>query len=54
MKDNVESIDDCLKYPDVLTSSEIKQQYGIDGRIYYCDSNQKALKLKVYLNELSD
>ncbi len=53
IKDSADDFNDCLKHPDELTSSEIKQQYGIDGRIYYCDSNQRAPKWKAYLNELS-
>lgn len=53
MKDYVSDFRDCLKNPLKLTSSEIKEQYNIDGRIYYCDSNRKPPKWKVYLNELA-
>ena len=44
---------DCLKSPDFLSSSKIKSQLGLDGEIYYCDSNKKVPRWKPYLDELS-
>ena len=33
MKDYIQKFDDCLKMPETLISSSIKDSYGIDGKI---------------------
>lgn len=53
MKDFVDEIEDCLKNPDQLVSSIIKPQFGIQGKVFYCDSNRKLPRWKQYLDEYS-
>lgn len=53
IKDYVQELKDCLKSPYFLSSSKIKSQLGLDGEIYYCDSNKKVPRWKLYLDELS-
>lgn len=53
IKDYIVEIEDCLKSPSTLISSAIKTQYGLQGRIYYCDSNKKPPRWKEYLDEYS-
>ncbi len=53
MKDYVEDIVDCLKSPDQLSSSSIKSQFDIQGKIFYCDSNKRPPRWKQYLDEYS-
>ena len=53
IKDYVQELNDCLKSPYFLSSSKIKSQLGLDGEIYYCDSNKKVPRWKLYLDELS-
>ena len=53
IKDGTLDFEDCLKHPNMLSSSDIKKAYNIDGRIYYCDSHRKPPKWKAYLDELS-
>lgn len=52
-KDYISDFDDCLKSPQNLSSSALKPDCGIDGKIYYCNSNSKPPKWKSYLDELS-
>ncbi len=54
IKDYVQELKDCLKSPSSLSSSKIKSQFGLDGEIYYCDSNKKIPRWKPYLDELSN
>lgn len=54
VKDYVQETKDCLKSADSLSSSKLKPQFGLDGEIYYCDSNKKFPRWKPYLDELSD
>lgn len=54
IKDYVQSLKDCLKTPAQLSSSKLKPQFGLDGEIYYCDSNKKLPRWKPYLDELSN
>ncbi len=53
MKDYVEDFNDCLKSPTSLSSSQIKQRFGLDGSLYYCDSNKKPPRWKQYVDELT-
>lgn len=53
LKDDIEEFEDCLKYSRKLSSSPIKDMYGIEGCIYYCDSSKKPPKWKHYLDELA-
>lgn len=54
IKDHVQDLKDCLKSSDSLSSSKLKPQFGLDGEIYYCDSNKKYPRWKPYLDELSN
>lgn len=53
MKDFIDEIDACLKKPDQLVSSMIKPQFGLQGKVFYCDSNRKLPRWKQYLDEYS-
>jgi len=53
MKDYIRELKDCLKSPSSLSSAKLKQQYALDGEIYYCDSSKKPPRWKPYLDELS-
>ena len=53
MKDHVVEIEDCLKSPNQLVSSMIKPQFGLQGKVFYCDSNRKLPRWKQYLDEYS-
>ena len=53
MKDHVVELEDCLKRPDQLVSSMIKPQFGLQGKVFYCDSNRKLPRWKQYLDEYS-
>lgn len=50
IKDYVEEFEDCMKSPKTLSSSTLKQSFGLDGVIYYCDSKKKAPRWKPYLD----
>lgn len=52
IKDYFETFDECLKSPTFLTASTLKPSYGMDGAIYYCDSNKKVPRWKTYLDQL--
>lgn len=54
MKETVDEFNRALKNPAILISTDIKQKYGIEGKIYYCDSNQTQPRWKAYLDELSE
>lgn len=54
IKDHVQNLKDCLKSSDLLSSSKLKPQFGLDGEIYYCDSNRKFPRWKPFLDELSN
>jgi uncharacterized protein (TIGR04141 family) len=54
IKDYIENLKDCPKSSDLLCSSKLKPQFGLDGEIYYCDSNKKPPRWKPYLEELSN
>ena len=53
IKDDAENINDCLKYSNGLTEVALKSQFGLDGKIYFSESNPKAPRWKSYLEELS-
>jgi len=53
MKDYIQKFDDCLKMPETLISSSIKDSYGIDGKIYYCHPKKRTPTWISYLKELS-
>lgn len=53
MKDHVVEIEGCLKSPEQLVSSIIKPQFGLQGKVFYCDSNRKLPRWKQYLDEYS-
>lgn len=50
IKDYVEEFEDCIKTPKTLSSSTLKQNFGLDGVIYYCDSKKNAPRWKLYLD----
>ena len=54
IKDHVQNLKDCLKSSDLLSSSKLKPHFGLDGEIYYCDSNRKFPRWKPFLDELSN
>lgn len=51
MKEEVTKVEDCLKTVNGLNTSDIKSQYGLKGKIYYCDSNKRQPIWKPYLDE---
>lgn len=53
IKDYVADFSDCLKSPSSLSTSEIKQRFGMDGVLYYCDSNKKPPRWKWCVDELA-
>lgn len=53
LKDIVTDFSDCLRSTDFLKSSIIAKKYGINGIVYYSNSNYKKPKWKAYLDELS-
>ena len=53
LKESFVDFDDCLKSPHTLYSSEIIEDFKIDGKIYYCNSKTKPPKWKTYLDELA-
>jgi uncharacterized protein (TIGR04141 family) len=54
IKDSVQDLKDALKFPSTLSSSKLTPRLGLDGEIYYCDSNKKLPRWKPYLDELSN
>lgn len=54
IKDYIQNLRDCIKNPGSLSSSKLKPQFGLDGEIYYCDSNKKLPRWKPFLDELSN
>lgn len=54
IKDYIQNLRECIKNSGTLSSSKLKPQFGLDGEIYYCDSNKKLPRWKPFLDELSD
>ncbi len=53
LKERFVDFDNCLKSPHTLYSSEIIEDFKIDGKIYYSKSKTKPPKWKTYLDELA-
>lgn len=51
IKDYITEFDDCIKSPNTLSNSKLKATFGMDGIIYYCDSNKKPPRWKPYLDQ---
>ncbi len=54
IKDNIPNFDDCLKMPETLLCSDIKESFGIKGKIYYSPPKKRTPSWFSYLNELSN
>ena len=53
LKETVTNVEDCLKNPRTLFSAPIKQEYGLEGKIFYCESIKNVPRWKYYLDEFA-
>lgn len=42
IKDYVVNLEEYLKFPHTLPLSTLKDQYGLEGSIFYCDSRKEG------------